>query len=292
MNRSGAVVAVWEMPGEQRPRLFPEEGVASVVRGVGNATGLKQMGVWVRVVEPGFKGTHRHFHTVEEEWVYILNGRGTVRLGPHSLAVKPGSFVGFPPGPRPHQFIADGGEPLVLLEGGERRTKEDSGWYVDLDIRWHGGEFTRTTEPPPPEEGDPEQVIHIDDVPVEDFQHKVDSRGRRRMRSLHKQAGLIRQAVRWTQVEAGDRSTAYHMHERTDEWIYIVDGRAQVRVGHDRFEAGPGNFIGHPAGGLPHVMEPTERLTYLMGGQIDADDVVRYPEAGLRLQRGQIVRGE
>jgi len=291
VSRPDAVVAVWDMPGEKRPRWFQEEGVASVVRGVSNATGLQQMGVWVRAVEPGCKGTHRHFHTVEEEWVYVLAGRGVVRIGPHSVAVRSGSFVGFPPGPRPHHFIAEGDEPLVLLEGGERRPQEDHGWYVDLGIRWHAGEVTQTDEPPPPEEGDVGQVTHIDDVAAEDFQHPVDARGRRRMKSLHKRTGLTCQAVRWTQVDSGDRSTAYHMHERTDEWLYILEGRAQVRVGHDRFEAVPGDFIGHPARGLPHVMEPTERLTYLMGGQIDAEDIVRYPESGLRLERGEIVRG-
>jgi uncharacterized cupin superfamily protein len=111
------------------------------------------------------------------------------------------------------------------------------------------------------------------------------------MKSLHKRTGLTRQAVRWTQVEAGDLSTAYHMHERTDEWLYILAGRAQVRLGRTRFEVGPGDFLGHSAGGEPHVVNQPSR-SYLMGGQIDANDVVRYPEAGLRLERGQIVPGE
>jgi uncharacterized cupin superfamily protein len=279
------------MPGEKRPRWFPAEGVGSLVRGVGNAAGLKQMGVWVRDIEPGFKGTHRHFHTVEEEWVYVLSGRGSVRVGPLALEVRAGSFVGFPPGPRPHHFIAAASEPLVLLEGGERRPKEDRGWYVDLGVRWHAGEFSETTESPPPEEGDAFQVTHIDAVTSVEFQHEVDHAARRTYRSLHTPTGLTRQAVRWTQVQRGDRSTAYHTHEHTDEWIYILEGRAQVRVGHQRFEVGPGDFIGHPAGAEPHAMEPTEPLTYLMGGQIDPNDVVRYPEAGLRLEQGRVVRG-
>lgn len=291
MKRPSAVVAVADLPGEPRPRWFPEEGVSSVVHAVGNAAGLTQMGVWVRLIEPGFKGTHRHFHTVEEEWVYVLSGHGAVRIGAHTVEVRGGSFVGFPPGPRPHHFIAAGAEPLVLLEGGERRPEEDTGWYVDLGVRWHAGKATETKDAPPAEEGDASQVTHIDAIAGEDFQHQVDARARRRMRSLHKGTGLTRQAVRWTQVEAGDHSTAYHMHERTDEWVYVLSGRAHARMGRERCEVGPGDFIGHAAGGAPHVMEPIEPMTYLMGGQIDANDVVRYPEAGLRLERGEIVRG-
>jgi uncharacterized cupin superfamily protein len=61
-----------------------------------------------------------------------------------------------------------------------------------------------------------------------------------------------------------------------------------VQVGEDRFDVGPNDFIGHAAGSRPHVMEATETLTYLMGGQVDADDVVIYPEAGLRRVRGAL----
>jgi uncharacterized cupin superfamily protein len=97
----------------------------------------------------------------------------------------------------------------------------------------------------------------------------------------------VRQAVRWTRVAVGDRSTAYHTHDRTDEWVYILEGRAHVRSGEDHFEVSAGNFVGHPAGGPAHVMEPISELTYLMGGQIDPDDVVIYPEAGVQRRRGR-----
>jgi uncharacterized cupin superfamily protein len=99
----------------------------------------------------------------------------------------------------------------------------------------------------------------------------------------------MRQAVRWARVAAGDRSTAYHTHDRTDEWVYILEGRANVRVGDDHFEVSAGDFLGHPAGGLPHRMEPTSEITYLMGGQSDPADVVDYPEAGVQRRNGRIV---
>lgn len=275
--------------GEPRPRFLKGEGVKSEVWELGGRAGLTQMGVWMRSVEPGYKGTNRHFHSVEEEWVYVLSGEGCVRIGPHSLPVRSGSFVGFPPGPRPHHFIAGGAEPLVFLEGGERRKDEDTVCYVDDGWVWGPGGLAETSENPPPEEGDASQCVHLDDLDRAEFRHEVDRTAVRQFVELHSPTGLRRQAVRWALVAAGDPSTAYHTHDRTDEWVYILAGRAQARVGDDRFEVAAGDFLAHPAGGRPHVMEPITELRYLMGGQIDPDDVVLYPEAGVERRRGRIV---
>src|SRR3970282_1606630 len=173
VSRPSCVVNIWDLPGEKRPRYTVTEGVAAVVRSPGDATSLMHMGVHVRTVEPGFAGTNRHFHTVEEEWSYVLAGRATVRIGPLRIVVRAGHFVGFPPGPRPHHFLAEGGEPLVLLEGGERRPAEDVGCYVDVPKWWSSRGFIDPPGPVPPEEGDPTQCIHVDDVAARDFQHDV-----------------------------------------------------------------------------------------------------------------------
>jgi uncharacterized cupin superfamily protein len=284
------VVNIRDLPGEARPRSTPAKGVAAVVRLPSAATALTQMGVHVRTIEPGLAGTNRHFHTVEEEWTYVLAGRGTVRIGPLKLAVRPGHFVGFPPGPRPHHFLAEGEEPLVCLEGGERRPTEDCGWYPDARKMWRLGAFVEPYEEPPPEQGDERQLVHVDDIAVTLFQHDVDPAVRREVRTLHGPTGLQRQAVRWARVARGGRSTVFHTHDRTDEWVLVLSGRGVARVGDDRFEIGPDDFLGHPAGSAPHVMEAVEELTYLVGGQIDASDVVVYPEAGLRRAGGRLQR--
>ena len=288
MSRPRCVVNAWNVPGEKRPRLVQTPGVAAIVRPLGDTTGLTRMGVNLRTVEPGFAGTNRHYHTIEEEWTYVVAGSGTVRIGPHRIPVSAGTFVGFPPGPRPHHFLADRGEPLVLLEGGERRPAEDGGAYPDARKMWRAGPEPVEPYVSVPEEGDPRQCVRVADVAIADFQHDVDAGARRRMRKLHVPAGLTRQAVCWAQVVPGTRSTAFHTHDRTDEWIFVLAGRALVRVGDERFEAGAGDFLGHPAGGAAHVMEAVEELTYLVGGQIDATDVVTYPEARMRRAGGRL----
>ncbi len=287
MGRPSCVVRHDDRPGEKRPRFLPGENVRSEVWTVGNDAGLSRMGVAIRRAEPGFAGTHRHFHDVEEEWAFVLSGTGTVRIGPHRIPVRAGHFVGFPPGPRPHHFIAEGTQPLTVLEGGERRRQEDACCYPDLGRVSRADSFD-PIEAMPPEEGDPGQCVYAEAVASVDFQHPVDPDSRRVMRDLHTATGLTRQAVRWTRVKVGDHSTAYHTHDRTDEWVYVLTGRARVRVGDERFEVGPGDFLGHPAGGPAHMMEPVSELTYLMGGQIDPDDVVTYPAAEVQLRRGRI----
>jgi uncharacterized cupin superfamily protein len=285
--RPPCVVNITEITAEPRPRYTAPPGVAAMVRSPGDKTGLTHMGVHVRAIEPGFAGTNRHFHTVEEEWAYVLAGKGTVRIGPLRIAVREGSFVGFPPGPRPHHFLAEGTSPLVVLEGGERRPNEDSGWYPDARKMFHG----KTGEPyrqPPPEEGDASQVVHVDDVPVQIPRHDLDPEVVRRRRTLHEPTGLLRQAVRLVEVAAGGRSTVLHTHDRTDEWVYILVGRAAARVGEATFEVGPGDFLGYPAGGPPHLLTAREPLTYLVGGEIDAADVVTYPEKRCRRIGGRL----
>lgn len=290
MERPSCVVRVTDLPEEKRPRRVQRDDTGASVRAVGDSVGLTRMGVWYRAIEPGKAGTFRHFHTVEEEWAYVLAGRGLVRIGPHTLPVRAGHFVGFPPGPRPHHFLSSTDDPLVLLEGGERRRDEDHGFYVDLGDRWEPGfKLEKITEPLPPEEGDRSQLLHVDDAEARAYQHPVDPRARReRIRNLSAPTGLLRQAVRWSRVRAGDRSTAYHTHTTTDEWVYILEGRASARVGDASFAVEAGDFLGHPAGSAPHGMEAIADLTYLMGGMIDSNDVVLYPDAGQQRRAGRL----
>lgn len=291
MARPSCVVNIADLPGEKRPRYTSTPGVAAMVRTVGDLTGLRQMGVGIRSVDPGFAGTNRHFHSLEEEWSFVLSGRGTLRLGPHRIPVSAGIFAAFPPGPRPHHFLAEGDAPLVFIEGGERRSKEDDVWYPDIRVMSRGRVLSKDYVEPPAEEGDLSQVIRVEDVEIRQFQHDLDPTVRRQTRSLHGQGGLTRQAVHWSRVSAGGRTTVFHTHDRTDEWVFILSGRGTARVGDDRFDIRPQDFLAHPAGGPPHVMEATEQLTYLVGGQSgDALDVVTYPEAGFRRVGGRLER--
>jgi uncharacterized cupin superfamily protein len=60
-----------------------------------------------------------HAHLLEEEWVYILAGRGVAEIDGKSHAVGPGDFMGFATPSVPHLLKNPHKEDLVYLMGGE-----------------------------------------------------------------------------------------------------------------------------------------------------------------------------
>lgn len=95
-------------------------------------TGLSHLGISRARVPPGAESFARHVHSRQEEWIYVLSGRGHVRLDDEEVAVGPGDFVGFPPnGPSHIVRNTSQSEDLVYLQGGDRR-KGDRGYFPDL----------------------------------------------------------------------------------------------------------------------------------------------------------------
>ena len=72
-------------------------------------------------------------------------------------------------------------------------------------------------------------------------------------------------------------------HDSTDEWVYLLSGEAEVRLGSESYGVSAGDFIAHPAKGPAQVMRALSGVTYLMGGERISNDVVTYPELGKRL---------
>ena len=69
---------------------------------------------------PAGKGSFAyHAHMLEEEWVYILSGRGVAEIDGQSHEVGPGDFMGFATPSVPHLLKNPFAEELVYLMGGE-----------------------------------------------------------------------------------------------------------------------------------------------------------------------------
>jgi uncharacterized cupin superfamily protein len=255
------VVNIDSLPGEPRPRYTITPGVAAMVRLPSAATGLTRMGVHVRQIEPGFAGTNRHFHTAEEEWVYVLAGSGIVRIGPLRIEVRQGHFVGFPTGPRPHHFLATKGARLILLEGGERRPAEDACWYPDARMLSRGRLKVEPYEEPPAEEADERQVLHVDNA------HAVHADAAYELRNLDRPTGLQRQRVSWLRMEPQKHFTAFSQDIGVDDWLFVLAGRGRVIDGEHAFAIAAKDFVGHPAGLAPWVIAADDHLTLLIGGQ-------------------------
>lgn len=91
---------------------------------LGDPAGLKRLGVHLIRVPPGKESFIPHAHTLQEEFVFILEGAGEVVLDGVAHAVGPGDFVGFPTDGVIHSLKAVGPGDLTYLTGGERSATE------------------------------------------------------------------------------------------------------------------------------------------------------------------------
>jgi len=93
-------------------------------KSISDAVGMKNIGVHLVRVEPGKETTTFHFHHVEEEFIYILEGKGLLELGDDEIEVGAGSFIGFTAPSLPHAMRNASDCDLVYLMGGERRESD------------------------------------------------------------------------------------------------------------------------------------------------------------------------
>ncbi len=117
--------AIAAMNAVQRVHFLNESAVRSN-KSIGDAAGLKNLGVHLITVQPGHRSTEYHFHHYEEECIYVLSGHGTAVIGEQSHKVGPGDFMGHPIDHIAHEMINDGAEPLVCLVIGQRLTQDIS----------------------------------------------------------------------------------------------------------------------------------------------------------------------
>jgi uncharacterized cupin superfamily protein len=86
---------------------------------LGGEAGLTRIGVNLVRVPPGKESFIPHAHTLQEEFAFVLEGRGEVLLDGVRHPIGPGDFVGFPTDGVVHSIACAGPEDLLYLTGGE-----------------------------------------------------------------------------------------------------------------------------------------------------------------------------
>jgi uncharacterized cupin superfamily protein len=103
-------------------------------RQLGDAAGLTQFGVNLLTLPPGAWSSQRHWHSHEDEFVWVLAGEGVLITDAGEQPLRPGDCAGFPAGARDGHHIQNRSDrELVLLEVGSRR-EEDACDYPDIDL--------------------------------------------------------------------------------------------------------------------------------------------------------------
>jgi uncharacterized cupin superfamily protein len=111
------------MAGERRVHFVNPKAVR-INKSLGDAAGLKNLGVHMMTVAPGDCSSEYHCHRYEDEAIYVLSGHGTAVIGDESYKIGPGDFLGFPGGEPAHETINSGTEPLVCLVIGQRLAQD------------------------------------------------------------------------------------------------------------------------------------------------------------------------
>ncbi|MCC7165948.1 MAG: cupin domain-containing protein [Rhodospirillales bacterium] len=105
-------------------------------RRLGDALGLTDFGVNLTRLEPGAASALRHWHTHEDEFIYVLEGEVTLVTQAGAQNLGSGMAAGFPKGqPDGHHLVNRGTVPVVYLEIGARHPADEARYPdVDLDL--------------------------------------------------------------------------------------------------------------------------------------------------------------
>jgi uncharacterized cupin superfamily protein len=88
---------------------------------LGDAVGMQHIGVHLVRVAQGDETTEYHTHYCDEEFLYILSGRGIAEIDDKKFEVGPGDFMGFVAQSVPHTMSNPFKDDLVYLMGGTRK---------------------------------------------------------------------------------------------------------------------------------------------------------------------------
>jgi uncharacterized cupin superfamily protein len=120
-------------PEPFRSRVLPREK-----RQLGDALGLTRIGINQTVLPPGKESSMRHWHTHEEEFIYVLVGEVVLRTDAGEQTLPAGTCAGFPLGTKDgHQLVNRSASPVVYLEI-SNRDGNDRAFYPDVDLQFNG----------------------------------------------------------------------------------------------------------------------------------------------------------
>jgi uncharacterized cupin superfamily protein len=119
-------------PEPFRSRVIPRQK-----RPLGSALGLTKIGVNLTTLPPGKESSMRHFHSHEEELVFVLEGELVLRTNEGEQILTAGTCAGFALGTRNgHQLVNRSDKPARYLEI-SNRDADDTAEYPDDDLAYH-----------------------------------------------------------------------------------------------------------------------------------------------------------
>jgi uncharacterized cupin superfamily protein len=126
--------------GTAYPPPYDAPCLERVRQALGDAAGLSQFGVNLCTLAPGVWSSQRHWHSAEDEFVWVLEGELVLVTDAGEEVLRAGDCAGFPAGEaNGHHLVNRSGKPARVLEIGTRSV-DDACRYPDCDMRADPGE--------------------------------------------------------------------------------------------------------------------------------------------------------
>ena len=132
--------------GSNYPEPFRGRVAKRAKRKLGDALGLKNFGVNLTTLAPGAQSALRHWHALQDEFVYVLSGELVLITDAGEETLGAGMAAGFPAGtPDAHHLVNRSASDATYLEVGDR-TPGDGVTYPndDLEARMKDGRWSFT----------------------------------------------------------------------------------------------------------------------------------------------------
>jgi uncharacterized cupin superfamily protein len=101
---------------------------------IGDAIGCEKIYVNIDYVKPGAESVKYHSHSKQEEFFFIIGGKGILRINGKEISIMTGDVISKPAGKDiAHQFINNGSEILQILDVGTRED-DDVTTYPDENV--------------------------------------------------------------------------------------------------------------------------------------------------------------
>ena len=260
-----------ELEGADTAHYPNSDELLSIGAPLARALGLTKIGIHHDRLLPGRRTSYPHAESMEEEFVYVLEGAPDVWIDGHLHRLSAGDAVVFPAGTGLcHTFLNNTDSEVRLLVVGEASRADNKvyypcnpemmplrkDWWQDVPERamgpHHGKPGERTTGPAMAEhrpdcivdyrdhEGVPERPYDGSEPTVID----VDYSSR---------LGLTRIGIHHNRLPPGHRSSFPHAESHEEEFVFIVEGEADACIDGWPHRVKAGDAVAFAAGtGISH----------------------------------------
>ena len=137
-DKAPVAIAAADVPPRTKPSSYPAPFASRMARrqkrALGDFFGLNNIGVNLTRIAPGGESALMHFHSKQDELVYVLEGEAVLATPSGKTRLSAGMCAGFPARGEAHHILNDTDRDVVILEIGDR-PEGDEGSYPQDDLQ-------------------------------------------------------------------------------------------------------------------------------------------------------------